>query len=181
MPNSAETAFLPPPIEPPVLAWLGAREFALARQTPGFALWSNHREFAAERDALYIGYGAAGLTPRRQRVAFGDFQRWTRLTGAPLDLDALDEFAAHCRWRAERPQARVVGRFGAPGDPEHNVIAVADAQCIRVRPEVYFRWRDAFGKTRLLPTPSLDDYAAHVAECCLSAPRRPRRPAVRSS
>lgn len=181
MPLTAETEFPEQPYEPPVLALLGARDFSRARLMPGFALWSNHREFTAERDALFVGYGAAGVTARRQRVPFEAFERWARLTGAPFDIDALDEFAAHWRWRADRPDAGVIGRFGAPGDPERNIIGTAGVQCLRIRPEVYVGWRDDFAKSRLLQPPNLDDYAAHVVECCLSSPRRARRPAVNSS
>jgi hypothetical protein len=179
--SSAEADYTRESIEPPVLAWLTRREFARARRAPGFSIWGNHREFAAERDALYVGYGAAGLTARRQRVTFEAFEQWSRLTGAPVDIDGLDEFAAHWRWRVERPHAAVIGRFGEPGDPERNLIDAAGAQCLRIRPELYLRWRDDYQSATLLPAPTLDEYAAHVVECCLPSSARARRPSVSSS
>src|SRR5579863_3854594 len=88
------------PCEPPVLGWLDRRNFDRARRrAPCFSSWSDHREFAAERDALYLGYASAGVSAQLQRVSFRNFERWSRLTGAPMDLDGLDEFAAHWRWR----------------------------------------------------------------------------------
>ena len=181
MPTIAEADFPQHPYEPPVLALLGARDFSRAKLKPGFSLWSNHRDFTAERDALFIGYGAAGVSVRRQRVSFEAFERWSRLTGAPLDIGGLDEFAAHWRWRADHPEAATIGRLGSPGDPERNAVAAAGAQCLLIRPEVYVRWRDDYGKSRLLPPPSVDDYATHVVDCCLPSGRRPRRPAVSPS
>lgn len=182
LPASENLGFRYQPAQAPVLAWLDRRDFARARRAaPGFSLWGDHSEFVAERDALFLGYGDAGLTARRQRVPFEAFCRWVRLTGAPLDIDGLDEFAAHWRWRAEHPGAAVVGRFGAPGDPERNAVNAGDAQCLLIRPEIYVRWRDDYERTRLLSGPDLDDYAAHVVDCCLPSPRRARRPAVNSS
>ena len=183
---------LPPPnfssvpiqrIEPQVLALLGKRDFAHAQaRVPGFALWSNYEEFLHERDALFVGYGASGVTARIQRVPFEAFERWARLTGAPRDLDGLDEFAAHWRWRLGHGLSPVTGRFGSPGDPERNAVAAAGVQTIRVRPEIYVRWRDEYVRTGLFPPPDIDVYAAHVVECCIVSALRPaRRPALNSA
>lgn len=158
-----------------VLGLLSRRDFAWARQrAPGFAQWDNHRDFVAERDALYVGYGACGVGARYQRVPFGAFESFTRLTGAPVDVHGLDEFAAHWRFRAQRPNAQVSGRFGFPGDPERNVVGAADVQCVTIRPEVYVRWRDDFAKVKLLQAPGVDLYAAYVVELCLLPEARSR-------
>ena len=167
--------------DPPVIAWLCRRDFERARAAPGFSDWRNHREFFEERDALYLGYGFAGVTARLQRVPFDAFERWTRLTGTALEIDGLDEFAAHWSWRATHVDAPVIGRFGAPGDPERNAIAVAGAQCVCVRREVYVRWRDEFARSALLPAPNLDVYAAHVVDCCIPCRPRARRATVNSA
>jgi hypothetical protein len=180
--TSAKSDFPYYNIEKPVLAWLDRRDFARAReQEPGFSIWGSHSEFRRERDALYLGYGAAGVRAHIQHVPFAAFEGWARLTGAPLDLDGLDEFAAHWRWRADNPQALICARFGEPGDPERNAIEADGAQCLRVRPENFVRWRDDFAKASLFVPPSLDAYAAHVVECCILSKRRSRWPRVRSS
>jgi hypothetical protein len=168
------------PPQTPVLAWLSPRDFVRARRTSGFSRWSRHREFLQERDALFVGYGLAGISAHMQRVPFAAFERWSRLTGAPLDIDGIDEFAAHWRWRTGHPQAPVIGRFGAPGDPERHAVDAAGAQCVLIRPEVYVRWRDDYATLGLLAPPGLDDYAMHVVECCVAS-RRSRRAAVNSS
>ena len=168
--------------QPLVLAWLGRRDFVRARATSRtFLQWGDHREFTAERDALLIGYGSAGVRAHRQRVTFEGFERWTRLTGATLDVDALDEYAGHWRWRARHLDAAVIGRFGAPGNPERNQIDAAGAQQLLIRPETYMRWRDDYERSRLLLAPALNVYAAYVVECCLPSAHRARRPAVISS
>ena len=129
---------------------------------------------------MHVSYGAAGLNVARQRVPFEAFERWARLTGAPVDLDGIDEFAAHWRWRSTRPAAPTIGRFGGPGDPERHAIDAGRAQCVIVRPEIYVSWRDAICRSGLLAPPSLDVYAAHVVDCCLSRSRA-SRPAVKSA
>ncbi|MDE3177751.1 MAG: hypothetical protein KGM15_16745 [Pseudomonadota bacterium] len=170
-------------IEPQVLASLARRDFAHAHaRAPGFARWSDFDEFRQERDALYLGYGVSGVTARIQRVPFEAFERWAKLTGAPVDLNGLDEFAAHWRWRASHPLAPVTGRFGAPGDPERNAVAVAGLQTVWIRPEVYVRWRDEFARSGLFAAPDVDVYAAHVVDCSIASARRPvRRPALNSA
>lgn len=180
MPNFTKISFYNDESGSPVIAWLGRRDFLLARAAPGFSVWASHSDFLLERDALFIGYGAAGVTARRQHVSFAAFERWTRLTGSPADVDGLDEFAAHWRYRAENPDAGVIGRFGIPGDPERNIIAAAGVQCVRIRPEIYVRWRDDYVRVGLLPPPDLDVYAAHVVDCCLPGSADARWPAVSS-
>lgn len=162
------------------IALLTKRDYERARLLPGFARWRYHADFLAERDALHVSYGAAGVTAARQRVSFEAFERWARLTGAPLTLDGLDEFAAHWRWRLAHPRAPTLGRFGGPGDPERHPLEAGGAQCVVVRPEVYVRWRDEFLRSGLVSAPNLDAYAAHVVDCCLS-PSRASRPAVNSA
>jgi hypothetical protein len=166
----------------PVLAWLNRSDFERARlRWPGFALWRNHEEFLAERDALHVGYLSSGVTAEIQRVPLDAFERWTRLTGAPADLDGLDEFAAHWRWRARHPGTPVVGKFGFADDPERSPPAVAGVQRLLVLPELFVRWRDDLARPKLFPAPGLDVYATHVAECCLPCGRRARRSAATSA
>ena len=167
--------------KPPVLARLNPRDFARARTlAPAFRAWANYEEFLNERDALFLGYGAAGVTATLQMLALPAFERWSRLTGAPLDLDGLDEFAAHWRWRARHPDALVYGMFGVPRFPERHEVEAAGVQVVRVRPEFFVRWRDDYARTALLETPDLDAYATHVVEDCLPCASRSRRPAVNS-
>lgn len=166
-----------------MLASLARRDFAHAQaRAPGFALWRDFDEFLQERDALFLGYGVSGVTARVQRVPFDAFERWARLTGAPVDLNGLDEFAAHWRWRCGHPLAPVTGRFGAPGDPERNAVAAAGLQLICIRPEIYVRWRDEYVRSGLFAPPDIDVYAAHVVDCSIVSARRPaRRPAFNSA
>ena len=182
LPIATDVSYVHEILETPVLAWLIRRDFARASlKMPGFALWSSYREFTDERDSLYLGYGYAGVAARRQRVSFEAFERWVRLTGAPGDIDGLDEFAAHCRWRADHPHALVVGRFWAPGDPERSIAGAGGIQSLPILPEVYLRWRDDYARGAPFPPPNVDGYAAHVAECCLPSGRCSRWPAVSSS
>jgi len=167
---------------PTVLGWLVRREFAQARlRSPGFSLWSNHREFALEREALYWGYGSAGVAARFQRVPFDALERWSRLTGAPIDADGLDEFATHWNWRRTHPRRPICGRFGAIVDREQNAATDTGVQCVRVCREVYVGWCDDYAKSALFAPPSLDSYAAQVVECCVLSARRARCPAVSSA
>ena len=102
-------------LKPPARAGLGfltiaevtACDFFQARQFSGFSGWSDFHDFCDERDCLALGYETAGVTAPRQLVPFAAFERWSRLTGAPLDLDGLDEFAAHWRYRVHRRSARL--------------------------------------------------------------------------
>lgn len=151
-----------------MLGWLDRPDFDEARQrAPAFAEWMYYSEFIAERDLLYIGYGAAGVRAEIQRVSFQAFERWARLTGAPLGLDGLDEFAAHWRWRKLHPTAGVSGRFGVPGDPERHSVSCADVECVRIRPELFEHWCADFIRSRLFDAPDLDSYAAYVVELSL--------------
>ena len=164
-----------------MLGWLDSSNFDLARsRSPCFSAWSNHLEFVCERDALLIGYGFAGVTAKYHKVTFLEFERWSRLTGAPLSLLGLDEFAAHRHWRAMHPDAQVIGRFGVLDNPERNAVCAGAAQCIRIRPDLYVRWRDEFLKSRLFEAPSLDAYAAHIAELSLFPDSDTRPPALSS-
>jgi hypothetical protein len=163
-----------------VLGWLSRNDFERARRRwPRFAAWRDYDEFLAERDALHLGYRDSGVTAAVQRVTLDAFERWTRLTGASADLDGLDSFAAHWRWRSRHPASAVVGKFGPPDDPERSP-ATAGAEIVRVLPELFVRWRDDLAKPKLFAAPELDAYAAHVVECCLPC-RRARRPAVNSA
>jgi hypothetical protein len=170
------------PCVAPVLAWLGPRDVARARSWgEAFSFWETYGDFIAERDGLFVGFGAAGVRARFRRVAFGAFAKWMRLTGAPATVDALDEFAAHCAFRADFPDAAVIGRLGVPGHPDRNAVSLAGAQCVRVRAAVYRQWRDEFARIGLFAPPDLDTYATYVADCCVAGRRRARRPAVSSS
>lgn len=167
------------PLARPVLASLNRGDYEAARRrSKYFARWADYDEFLAERDALHVGYGCAGVEAKIQRVRFEAFERWSLLTGAPFTIDALDEFAAHWRWRARRPKAPVQGRLGVPDDPERNEIAAAGVQRVLILPELYVRWRDDLSRSRLIAAPDLDAYAAHVVECCLPSKTRSRRSAV---
>lgn len=151
-------------------------DFFKAQEFSGFSQWANFDDFQMERDLLALGYESAGVLAPRQLVPFAAFQGWSRLTGAPLDLDGLDEFAAHWRFRAGRPEAPTRGRFGAPGKPELNAVEIAGAHTVVVREAVYRKWRCEFEARTPFPPPDLDAYAAQVAACCLlsraPAPRR---------
>jgi hypothetical protein len=151
----------------PVLAWLNRHEFGRARRVLGVSLWSNYDEFIQERDGLFVGYGAAGVSASFQPVPFAAFERWTRLTGARPELGELDEFAAHWRWRESHPYARVRGRFCAFVAPERDPASAASAQCVRIHPDLYARWRDDYAKATTFEAPGLDAYAALVVECCI--------------
>jgi hypothetical protein len=181
LPNPAKSRSVESRSEPPVLAWLGRRDFALAQRAPGFRFWAHHDEFVCERDALYVGYGEAGVTARLQGVRFAAFESWARLTGAPIDVVGLDEFAAHWCYRVRHPHARVRGGFYAAGNPAPDIADADGGQRILVRRDVYTRWRDEFAQSTLFAPPDLDTYAAHVVECCVASERRARVPAVSST
>jgi hypothetical protein len=168
--------------DPLVLGWLDQRNFEEAwSRAPFFAMWSDYSEFVAERDLLHVGYQTAGVSAQTEHVSFQAFERWSRLTGAPLNIDGLDEFAAHSRWRRLHPNGSVIGRFGAGDNPERHSVGAANTQFIRIRPEVYLRWRDDFSEVGLFPAPDLDAYAAYVVEAALLPDSRSRFPMVNSS
>ncbi len=179
MPASSFPGLLDDLADAPVLAWLGRRDFERARRTaPIFAIWRDHGEFTAERDALHIGYATAGVTAQVQPISFRAFERWSRLTGALCDIDGLDEFAAHWRWRANNPDCPVRGFFGAQG--EFRGVAVKGAQCVRVERHVFARWRDNCARAMPFPPLDLDAYATLVVQCCLPSANRVPWPAVSS-
>ncbi len=161
-----------------VAACLRRRDFERARSHPGLSAFSSHRDFMWEREALLLSYAFAGVRAHPQLVPFQAFERWARLTGTPVNLDGLDEFAGHWRWRTKNRDAPVVGRLGEPGDPERNPVSSGGAQCVCIRPEVFVRWRDDFAKSGLFDPPSLDVYAAHVLDFCVSSFNSWRRPDV---
>jgi hypothetical protein len=164
-----------------VLGMLSQRDFRLARERyAAFSRFGDYGDFATERDALFLGYGAAGVAAPFQHVPLDAFERWSRLTGARADIDSLDEFAKHWRWRALNPFAPVVAGAGAPGDPERDVASPFGAQLVPIRSKVFLQWRQDFVRSGLLSAPSLDVYATHIVECCLPCARRARRPAVSS-
>jgi hypothetical protein len=154
--------------EPPVIAWLTAHDFVRARKHCGFSIWTDRREFSDERDALFLGYGYAGVTAFRQLVPFGAFERWTRLTGASCDVMGLDEFAAHWRWRSAHPAASIVGRFRATSEEACNISAQG-ARSVRIRAEVFQQWSKDFVRLGLFAEPNLDDYATHAISCCVTS------------
>ncbi len=161
------------------IAEISSRDFYRARQYFGFSGWDNYQDFCVERECLQLGYESAGVRAPRQRVPLAAFQGWSRLTGAPLDLDGLDEFAAHWRYRAHRPVARARGQFGAPGQPERHAVAIEGEQLVVVSEDVYVRWRDEFSAGAPFPPPDLDAYAMQVVACCLASSSRARRSAVK--
>jgi hypothetical protein len=166
----------------PVLGWLSRKDFDRARlRWPRFAMWGDYGEYLAERDALHLGYCCSGVTAEIQRVTLDAFERWARLTGAPYDLDGLDVFAAHWRWRAHHPGAPIAGRFGLADDPERDPVAPAGVERVLILPALYLRWRDGYARAKLFAPPDLDTYAAHVVECCLPSGKRARRRAANSA
>jgi len=180
--DTEELRVFDPTGETPVFAWLEALDVARARRwSPAFSKWESYDDFVAERDALFLGYGFAGVTARFYRIAFRNFEQWSRLTGATAELEALDAFAAHCAFRADHPDAPTIGRFAAPERSEDDAVAVAGAQCIRVRPDIYTRWRNGLTATGPLAAPDLDAYATHVIACCVSPDGRNLRPLVKSA
>jgi hypothetical protein len=165
-----------------VLGMLGPRDFRLARKRyAAFSRFGDYRSFATERDAMFLGYGSAGVAAPFQYVPLDAFERWSRLTGARADIDCLDEFAKHWRWRALNAMAPVVAGVGAPGDPERNVATSFGAQIVPILSKVFLRWCEEFVRSGLLPAPSLDVYATHVVECCLTSDKRAPRAAVSSA
>jgi hypothetical protein len=161
----------------PVLALLGKGDFASARACGASfaALWSNHREFMQERDALFVGYGEAGVTARFQAVRFPAFERWMRLTGAATEIAALDEFAAHCRYRRDHPRAPIAGEIVDFGSPLERDLQAAGVQIVPVRSDLFAEWRRAFAQLGLFETaPALSDYAALVIEACIESSGRRR-------
>ena len=175
--------FFKPPAEAALrfltIAEVSPSDFFRAQQFSGFSGWADFHEFCDERDCLALGYETAGVPAPRQLVPFAAFERWSRLTGAPLDLDGLDEFAAHWRYRARRRSARTRGQFGAPGQPERHAVEVESAQVVVVRQDVYIRWRDEFAASAPFPAPDLDAYATQVVGCCLVTRARARRAALK--
>jgi hypothetical protein len=160
------------------IAEISARDFSQARLLPGFAGWDNFHDFCLERDFLRASYAMAGVAAPRQSVSFAAFEGWSRLTGAPLDVDGLDEFAAHWRYRARNPLSPARGLFGAPGQPERQPVEIDGAQVVLVRRDIYARWERDFAARAPFPAPDLDVYATRVVACCLPASARARRSAA---
>jgi hypothetical protein len=168
--------------EKPVFAWLDARDVERARRWgAAFSIWASYDDFVAERDARFLGYGFAGVTARFFAVTFRNFEQWLRLTGATAEVEALDAFAAHCAFRADHPDAPIVGRFATCEPGEDAAVAVSGAQCVRVRPEIYARWRNSLATTGNSASPDLDAYATQVIARCVSPDGRNLRPLVRSA
>lgn len=156
------------------IAELSEQDFYHAQKFPGFSGWANFDEFQLEREFLALGYHSAGVNAPRQLAPFAAFHGWSRLTGAPVDLDGLDEFAGHWRFRARHPLARTRGKFGVPGRPESHAVALTGVQIVVVREEVYARWRQDFAARAPFPAPDLDLYARQIVACCLSSAPRMR-------
>lgn len=162
------------------VAQISSRDFLAARRFCGFFGWADFDDFCMEREFLALAYESAGASAPRQSVPFAAFLGWTRLTGAPLNVDGLDEFAAHWRYRADHPAARTRGAFGAPGQPERHAVERDGAQVVVVREEVFAQWRSEFAARAPFPAPDLDAYATQVVACCLASSSRARRSAVKS-
>lgn len=162
------------------IAALSSGDFSKAQKFPGFSHWADFDDFELERDSLTLGYECAGILAPRQRVPFVAFEGWSRLTGTPLDIDGLDEFAAHWRFRAGHPIARTRGRFGVPGRPEQHAVQIEGVQDVVIRRPVYELWRAGFAAGAPFPPPDIDAYAAQVVSCCLVASARARRAAFKN-
>lgn len=163
------------------LALLSRRDFREASQVSrSFSRWETYQDFLDERDALSLGYASAGVATEWQAVSWDAFVRWSRLTGAPLDIDGLDEFAAHVRWRQTDGDAPARGRIVGEGARTLQSLA-SGARPIPIRLAVFEAWQAAFARLALLPVPTLDDYAAQIAECCLAGSSAAPRPAVNSA
>ena len=156
------------------IAELSKSDFALAQNFDGFSRGLTFEEFETERESLVMSYHWAGVRAPRQRVPFAAFQAWRRLTGAPLDTDGLDEFAAHWRYRRARPAAPVLGRLGEPGKPEVHSVEAHRAQVVVISPALFARWCDSVLALSPSTGPDLNAYARHVVDCCLGngAPAR---------
>ena len=159
-----------------VIGWLSRGDFATARlRAPDFAGTRDYAQFSTERDAQRLSLATAGVPTQAQDVPFAPFARWSELTGAALDLNGLDEFAAHWRWREARPFAPVRGWIGAPGLGEGGPVAVGGVQWIVFRAEAFLDWRRASTGSPTFEPAGLDRYATQVVESCLpSAPRAAR-------
>ena len=133
-----------------VLGMLGPRDFRLARKRyAAFSRFGDYRNFATERDAMFLGYGSAGVAAPFQPVPLAAFERWSRLTGARADIDSLDEFAKHWRWRAFNPTAPVVAGAGAPGNPERNVASGFGAQVVPIVSTIFLQFCEEFARSGL--------------------------------
>ena len=152
------------------LAVLSKGDFACAQATPGFSHWESYNEFRTERSALYLAYAAAGIRVQPQRVSFAAFMAWARLTGAPIEIRGLDEFAAHWRWRVRHPDSAIFGTLGVSCNPALNTVAHGGAQCVRVHLEVFLRWQNEWPTSKLFGRPDIDSYAARVVEYCFPSP-----------
>ena len=167
---------------PLALAWLSRGDFARARlRAPGFSNCDQYADFVAERDALLLTLGTAGVAALVQAVPFAAFEVWTRLTGAALDLDRLDEFAAHWRWRTDRPSAVARGWLGDPNASGRDPVAVSGLQWIIFRPDPFLNWREEVTGLRSFDAASLDVYATHVVDCCLPSTRGVARSTAHSA
>ena len=168
--------------ETPVFAWLDARDVERARRSgAAFSIWASYEDFVADRDVRFVGYGTAGVTARFFPVTFRNFEQWLQLTGAPAEVETLDAFAAHCAFRADHPDAPVIGRLAASEGQEDDAVVLSGAHCVRVRPEIFALWRESPAAAGDVASPDLDAYATQVIACCVSPDGRNLRPLVKSA
>jgi hypothetical protein len=167
---------------PPVLAWLSRADFARARlRAPEFSGCREYSAFVTERDVLQLTLGTTGVTALIQDVSFAAFENWTQLTGAAVDIDRLDEFAAHWRWRIENPNALARGWLGDPNAGGFDPVEVSGSQWIVFQPAAYLGWREQVTGLPTFDPASLDLYATHVVDCCLPSERKISRSAAHSA
>jgi hypothetical protein len=167
---------------PPMLAWLSRADFARARlRVPEFSGCREYSAFVTERDVLQLTLGSAGVNALIQDVPFAAFETWAQLTGAALDIDRLDDFASHWRWRTENKNALARGWLGDPNAGGRDPVEISGLQWIVFQPEPYLLWREEVTGLRTFDPASLDVYATHVVDFCLPSERKASRSAAHSA
>ena len=156
---------------PRVIATLSQRDFyELQLRAPEFTRWRDYKDFRIERDSDFLCGCSAGLPVRQQRVPLRLFRAWSRLTGAPITLAGLDDFALRWRMRRTHPEIVLVGALIEDGVPAVALVS-GGGLVVPIARRSFEAWARALSSLPGVTTgATFDHYVDLAAEACLPAP-----------